>query len=120
MGIEMWFVHPLYSAHFEISQDFIFSFYEQDKNLIYTNRQKKLHMAFFLLHHCLHLYIVTFQTVLIWDFRATSLQKHAQNCMLLWCKAMQGSWCQGHTGFFHSLVPTDNVVQAQGMLGEKY
>ena len=42
MGIEMWFVHPLYSVHFEISQDFIFSLYEQDKNLIYTNRQKKI------------------------------------------------------------------------------
>lgn len=41
MGIELWSVHPSYPVDFEINQDFISSFYEQDKNLIYKNKQTK-------------------------------------------------------------------------------
>ena len=69
MGIELWFVHPSYPVDFEICQDFISSFCEQDKNLIYTNKQKKKNFTHDILSvtpvSSLHTNIVALQTVLI-------------------------------------------------------
>lgn len=70
MGIELWFVHPSYPVDFEINQDFISSFYEQDKNLISKNKQTKekqsTHDILSVISgSCLHPNIVAFQTFLI-------------------------------------------------------
>lgn len=41
MGVELCFVHPSCPVDFEMNQDFISSFYEQAKNVIYENKQTK-------------------------------------------------------------------------------